>query len=310
MKTDDLLLMAYVDGELAPDECREVEEHVRASAEAAEMVALLRASRLDYKRAFATQKLPPVPDSLTQKIEAMARAHSNKSAAQGANDSSIPTPSVAPTAPVRSPPVRSRLRSVPTWLAAACVAGAFCGGVFLRLGPLLNTDAPGSGSAAMASVGNLSPWVAAAVGYQQLYTRDTLAYVEDNPQVSSKTVEDIRRDDGLALRIPDLRSAGLTFKTVQRLRFNNKPLVQIVYQPEKGPPVALCVMKDVKPDQAVAAQVVDTMHVVTWRQAELSYALIGKTEGVDLDALGKRISNREVDQLFSNATSVSMALAG
>ncbi|MDN7180953.1 zf-HC2 domain-containing protein [Caballeronia sp. SEWSISQ10-4 2] len=306
MKTDDLLLMAYVDGELPPDECLEVEEHIRASTEAAELVALLRASRLDYKQAFATQKLPPVPDSLTRKIEAMARAHSNKSAAQGANDSSVPTPSVAITAA----PVRSRLRSMPTWLAAACVAGAFCGGLFLRLGPLLNTGAPGSGSAAMANAGNLSPWVAAAVGYQKLYTRDTLAYVEDNPEASSKTVADIHRDDGLALRIPDLRSASLTFKSVQRLVFNHKPLVQIVYLPEKGPPIALCVMKDVKPDQAVAAQVVDTMHVVTWRQAELSYALIGKTEGVDLDALGKRISNREVDQLFSNATSVLMALAG
>ncbi|SAL72647.1 transmembrane anti-sigma factor [Caballeronia udeis] len=305
MKADDLLLMAYVDGVLSPDECREVEEHIRASAEAAETVALLRASRLDYKAAFATQKLPPVPDSLTRKIEAMAPAHTSKSATQGANGSSIPTPSAAPGAA----PVRSRLRSVPTWLAAACVAGAFCGGLFLRLGPLLDTGAPGSGSDAMAIPGNLSPWVAAAVGYQQLYTRDTLAYVEDNPQVVSKTVEDIRRDDGIALRIPDLRSAGLIFKSVQRLHFNNKPLVQIVYLPEKGPPIALCVMKDVKPDHAVAAQVVDTMHVVTWRQAELSYALIGKTEGVDLSALGKRISNREVDQLFSNATSVSMALA-
>jgi len=38
--------------------------------------------------------------------------------------------------------------------------------------------------------------------------------------------------------------------------------------------------------------------------------LIGKTESVDLDALGKRISNREVDQLFSNATSALFALAG
>jgi len=70
------------------------------------------------------------------------------------------------------------------------------------LGPLLNTDAPGSGSAAMASVGNLSHgrrgrWLPAA-----LHTH-TLAYVERQSQVSSKTVEDIRRDDGLALRIPD-----------------------------------------------------------------------------------------------------------
>ena len=303
MKTDDLMLMAYVDGELAADESREVEEHIRASSEAAELVALLRASRVDYKQAFATQNLPPVPDSLTQKIEAISRAHSAKSAAPGANDPSVPAPTIAP--------VRSRLRTVPTWLAAACVAGAFCGGLFLRPGTfaLLSPGMPSSGAAAMASSG-LSPWITAAVGYQQLYTRDTLAYADDNPAATSKIVDDIRREDKLALRIPDLSSAGLTFKSVRRLHFNNKPLVQIVYLPETGPPIALCVMKGIKSDQAVAAQVVDTMHVVTWRQAELSYALIGKTESVDLDALGKRISNREVDQLFSNATSALFALAG
>ena len=303
MKTDDLMLMAYVDGELAPGESLEVEEYIRASSEAAELVALLQASRLDYKQAFAAQKLPPVPDSLTQKIEALARAHSAKSAAPGANDPSAPAPAVSP--------VRSRLRTVPTWLAAACVAGAFCGGLFLRPGtfPLLSPGIPSSASATMASAG-LSPWVTAAIGYQQLYTRDTLAYTDENPAATSKIVDDIRRDDKLALRIPDLSSAGLTFKSVRRLNFNNKPLVQIVYLPEKGPPIALCVMKGMKSDQAVAAQVVDTMHVVTWRQAELSYALIGKTEGVDLNALGKRISNHEVDQLFSNATSAFFALAG
>jgi anti-sigma factor RsiW len=303
MKTDDLTLMAYVDGELAPEESREVEEHIRASSEAAELVALLQASRLDYKQAFAAQKLPPVPESLTRKIEAIARAHSTESAAAGANDPSVAAPAVAL--------VRSRLRTVPTWLAAACVACAFSGGLFLRPGtfPFLSPGMPSSGNATMAS-SDLSPWVTAAVGYQQLYTRDTLAYADENPDATSNIVDDIRRDDKLALRIPDLSSAGLTFKSVRRLHFNNKPLVQIVYLPEKGPPIALCVMKGIKSDQAVAAQVVDTMHVVTWRQAELSYALIGKTEGVDLDALGKRISNREVDQLISNATSALFALAG
>jgi len=207
MKTDDLILMAYVDGELSAQQSREVEEHIRASAEAAELVALLQASRLDYKQAFAAQKLPPVPDSLTQKIEAMARAHSAKSAALGANDPSVALSSVAPA----SAPVRSRLRTVPTWLAAACVAGAFCGGLFLRPGmfPLLSPGTLSSGSATMASSG-LSPWVTAAVGYQQLYTRDTLAYADENPAATTKIIDDIRREDKLALRIPDLSSAGLT----------------------------------------------------------------------------------------------------
>ena len=291
MKTDELSLMAYVDGELPPDQRHEVEEHIRTSAEAAELVELLKASRVDYQGAFAAQNLPPVPDSLTQKIEAMARAHAT---APAVNDNAVRSSASAP--------VRSRTRSVPAWLAAACVAGAFCGGMFLRLGPLLDHGASGS-----MALNNLSPWVQAATGYQKLYTRDTLAYVNETAETSSKTVDDIRREDGLALRIPDLRSAGLTFKTVQRLRFNNKPLVQIVYLPEKGEPVALCLMKDVKPDQAVAGQDVDSMHVVTWRQAELSYALIGKPDGVDMDALGKQISNREVEQLFSDAASVMHA---
>jgi hypothetical protein len=148
----------------------------------------------------------------------------------------------------------------------------------------------------------VSPWITAAASYQQLYSRETLANVDSNPDLSIKTVNEIRQDDGLALRIPDLSAAGLTFKRVQRLRFNNKPLVQIVYLPEKGAPIALCVMKEVKPDAAVTDQRVASMTVVTWRQAELGYALIGQPEGVDLTALGKQISSSQVAPLFSRET--------
>jgi len=149
----------------------------------------------------------------------------------------------------------------------------------------------------------------AAASYQQLYSRETLAYVDPDTNLSIKTIKEIREDDGLALRIPDLSAAGLTFKRVQRLRFNNKPLVQIVYLPAKGAPIALCVMKEVKPDAGVAGQQVDSMTVVTWRQAELGYALIGQPEGVDLTALGKQISAGGTAPLFSRATSSPVAAA-
>ena len=92
---------------------------------------------------------------------------------------------------------------------------------------------------------------------------------------------------------------GLAFKRVQRLRFHDKPLVQIVYLPKSdGSPVALCVTKEVKPDHAIAAQHVDDMDVVTWRQAELGYALIGKTDGMDLNMLGKQLSEGGGEQLY------------
>jgi hypothetical protein len=85
---------------------------------------------------------------------------------------------------------------------------------------------------------------------------------------------------------------------VQRLRFHGKPLVQIAYLPEKNALVALCVMKEAKPDHAVAAQSVDEMGVVTWRRGQLGYALIGRTDGVDLATLDKRISEGYSELLF------------
>jgi anti-sigma factor RsiW len=310
MKSDDILLMAYVDGELPPHEREEVERELRTSPDVAERVALLRASRLPYRDAFAGQKLPPVPPSLSAKIEEMARAAKAKAAQPGAD----PNPSVSPDVSVNDPvvprgpgstpssPIRSRLRVAPAWLGVAFLAGAFACGLVLRLGT--GAGPASNAGASLASVGTgVSPWVTAAASYQQLYSRETVANVDTSTDSSIQTVKEIRQDDGLALRIPDLSAAGLTFKRVQRLRFNNKPLVQIVYLPEKGAPIALCVMKEVKPDAAVADQRVASMTVVTWRQAELGYALIGQPDGVDLTALGKQIFSGEAAPLFSRETS-------
>jgi anti-sigma factor RsiW len=322
MKSDDILLMAYVDGELPPHDREEVERELRTSPDMAERVALLQASRLPYRDAFAGQKLPPVPPTLTAKIEEMARAGKAKAAHQesdsafspAANPAAHPDTSVndpvishAPGSPASST-IRSRLRVAPAWLGVAFLAGAFACGLVLRLGS--GAGPASTMGASVASVGTgVSPWVTAAASYQQLYSRETLANVDSNTDLSIKTLNEIRQDDGLALRIPDLSAAGLTFKRVQRLRFNNKPLVQIVYLPEKGAPIALCVMKEVKPDTVVTDQQVASMTVVTWRQAELGFALIGQPEGVDLTALGKQIANSQVAPLFSSETAPALMVS-
>src|SRR6195952_909686 len=304
MKSDDILLLAYVDGELPPHQPEEVQRELRTSPDVAEPVALLQASRLPYREAFAAQKLPPVPPSLSAKIEELARAAKAKTTESIASPNASVNDPVVPRAPgsPASSRIRSRLRVAPAWLGVAFLAGAFACGLVLRLGPGMG---PASNTgASLASVGTgVSPWVTAAASYQQLYSRETLANVDPDANLSIKTVKEIRQDDGLALRIPDLSAAGLTFKRVQRLRFNNKPLVQIVYLPEKGAPVALCVMKEIKPDAAVADQRVASMTVVTWRQAELGFALIGQPQGVDLTALGKQISSSQVAPLFSREES-------
>jgi anti-sigma factor RsiW len=314
MKIDDILLLAYVDGELAPGERLEVEKAINASADIAERVALLEASKLPYRRAYAQQKLPPVPDSLKQKIAALTQAYSlppdgatrvtsDAGTAPGVND---PVGADAQSPMLRSAPVRSRMRVALPWLAVAFVAGAFSCGIVLRLAPAAIS---GSSVVQVADSG-ASPWVRAAASYQQLYSRDTVALDSPSPDVSARIVSNIRHEDGLEVRVPDLHSLGLKFMRVQRLRFNGKPLVQIVYLPQEGPPVALCVMKEAKPDAAISQHRVDRMDVVTWRQDELGYALIAEPGVVKLNEIGKQIAGSNVGSMFSQRTSTANETTG
>ncbi|WP_118182535.1 anti-sigma factor family protein [Paraburkholderia phosphatilytica] len=289
MTPDDSKLIAYVDGELDAADSAGVEQALAASPDLRESVDLLRASRLPYREAFAAQKLPPLPDALQRQIEAMA------SAAQPA-DSDAPTQHPAH----REAP---RRYAAPLRLAAAFVAGAIVSGSVLHFVP---GASPFTGNLANNLAGNelasneATPWIRAAVDYQRLYTRDTVADVEPNLAASAKTADAIREVDHLPLRVPDLHDAGLDFKAIARLRFNDRPLVQIVYLPQRGAPVALCVMKDIRPDQQVAQQQLNGMTVVSWRQNELAYALIATPGTADLQAVARRIESSSVDALFAS----------
>ncbi len=87
---------------------------------------------------------------------------------------------------------------------------------------------------------------------------------------------------------------------MQRLRFHDKPLVQIVYLPQRGKPVALCVLKEAKSDAAPSSSTIDGMAVVAWRRCELGYVLLGEPGSVDLDALGKQLYRGKVEATISD----------
>ncbi|NIF93617.1 anti-sigma factor, partial [Burkholderia sp. Cy-637] len=89
MKPDDIQLLAYVDGKLPLPERAAIDQAMRASPALAGQVALLRASALPYRDAFATQALPPMPAGLAHKLEQLAQEHAAApafTAPPGAND--------------------------------------------------------------------------------------------------------------------------------------------------------------------------------------------------------------------------------
>ncbi|SAK84580.1 transmembrane anti-sigma factor [Caballeronia catudaia] len=270
MNVDDSLLMAYVDGELSPEQRGEVEAAIAHSDELAARAAALQASVLPYRAAYDRQTVPPVPESLTRRIEELV---------------SVSAPQE------RSAPRGGSRRFSMQWAAAAFVAGAICSGVLTGYFSGVNPLKPG-----------VDPWVQSVADYQVLYGRDTVANLREDKATTEQVMADIHQRDGMPVDVPDLRQAGLKFKRVQRLNYHDRPLVQMVYLPERGDPVALCVIEENEGDAPVRSSRVGEMNTVTWRANRLAYVLLAKTPSIDLQAIGNSIAGGKTAPLYSSGS--------
>jgi len=263
MAIDDTDLLAYADGQLTAERRAQVEDAVASSADVARRVSAMRASALPYAAAFESQTLPPVPQGLSDRIADLARADSQRPARRQA-----------------------------AWpkLAVAFAAGVICCVVALKV---LSPD-----MGAFSPTAQVEPWIQAAADYQQLYSRATVTHVTADPHLTARVISDLWTDDGVKVLVPDLRTAGLSFKRVQRLSFHEQPVVQMVYLPEQGEPVALCVTRDARPDETPHAQQIGELDAVTWRQGNLGYVLLGKGAAQALMDLGRHIASGQVSSLY------------
>jgi len=269
MNVDDTLLMAYVDGELSPEQRAEVEAAISHFDELAARAAALQASVLPYRAAYDRQSVPPVPESLTRRIEEL----------------------VSVSAPQERDARRGSRRFSMQWAAAAFVAGAICSGVLTGYLGGVNPLKPG-----------VDPWVQSVADYQVLYGRDTVANIREDKATTEQVLADIHQRDGMPVDVPDLRQVGLKFKRVQRLNYHDRPLIQMVYLPERGDPVALCVIEENEGDAPVRASRVGEMKTVTWRTNRLAYVLLAKTPSLDLQAIGDSIASGKTAPLYSSAS--------
>jgi hypothetical protein len=86
-------------------------------------------------------------------------------------------------------------------------------------------------------------WVRAIEQYQSLYVRETVLGSAQSPAQAQAVLLAFTTTATLpTLKVPDLSIQGLSFQRAQRLSFNDIPLLQIVYLPKEGRPLALCAM--------------------------------------------------------------------
>lgn len=258
MSLDELTLLAYVDGELPMQRRLEVEAALAANADLASTVRALQASRLPYQSAFEAQALARVPDALKARVDVLsavsAASHDMALAGPGGSTGFNQKP--------RWGADRWQL-----WALIALSIGALAG--WLGGQRVRATDA--------------DDWVRHVSSYHSMYVRETVLDGGVGTAQIAALKTRLGQQFGLQLKVPDLEADGLRFVRAQQLQFDGKMVLQLVYLPQQGLPVALC-MTPATGGKEGSAQL-DGQRAVTWYASGWAYVLIGQQPAPDLERI-------------------------
>ncbi len=272
MVIDDVMLLAWVDGELDESLHLQVQAAVDRDPALQARVQALRASCLPYRAAFEAQQLPPLPPALVGQLDELLALSRDRSTATAASAGGREGP--------MAPALRRR------WL-----LGGMAASVAVGLLALPWVGRPGDALSALSVLpgwddrDDREPWIAAIAQYHALYVRETVAQSTEPPRPLQDLLEGW--DAGLRqrLHVPDLRARGLAFRRAQRLGLGEAPLIQLVYLPEQGRPLALCFLVSGGAPRAPRFESIGTQSVASWTDAGLAFVVVGELAMPDLRQL-------------------------
>lgn len=128
-------------------------------------------------------------------------------------------------------------------------------------------------------------WAEQAAIYQSLYGPDTIAGLDNSPQVLDAQFAQAEELLGRSLNREALEALpGGEVKRAQLLSFKGKPLVQVVFADAQGNPFAFCVIKQGEgaPNRDLKQAVLSGLATATWAQDGYGYMLIGSQGQTDL----------------------------
>jgi anti-sigma factor RsiW len=266
MKIDETTLLAYLDGQLSPEDVRQVDQAINQDDHLKTTLQALRASALPYQQAYSAQKLPALPQALAAQLDqAVINAQQTQEDLQRSTD---------------QPPASTRRH----WLQAAVAAVAGLGvGIYLQ--PMI------MGSATESS----SDWIVAAASYHAMYTPETLAGDAQATAASLSTTQKFAQRAGKPVKVPDLSGYGWQLKRVQLLKFREQAVLQIAYLSSSGLPGALCVAH--QPQASASERVQSKQHhgvqTAKWRADSLEYVWISDDTASDNLRVAQAISSHQ-----------------
>ncbi len=245
-------LSAFLDGELADDEAREIEQALEQDPTLqAELEELMEADVL-AKHEFAEMLDEPVPFELASAIR-------QASVVEPANDTGAP----------------SRFAG---WFAATAAVVALAmtgvGGYYV-------------GSSQTTQVAGAPGWLDDIADYHAVYAAQTRHLVEV-PAAEADHIETwLTATVGTDVRIPDLSSSGLTFEGARLLVAAGKPVAQLIFTDADQRVVALCAISTDTPRDGFAEQTINSFQMVSWGGSNANFVIVGDEGRGDLQDIAE-----------------------
>jgi anti-sigma factor RsiW len=269
-RSDDLLI-AYLDGELAPSERREAEVWLDEDPAAREKLAGFAESANLLRRAFDEVMQEPIPERLI----AVARG-----------ETGAPVPAAKVVAFERRHASGRPGASRRWWIGRAAAASLFgillgAGSTYLGVSKLLPAEFAGKQATTETAVAD-NLWLDNAAAYFKLLVSAGDGAVVDVPATGDarQALQKISQSLPQEVRLPDLKPWGLTFHGVRLVVADGHPAAELVYTTDNKAigPLTLIIGSSKQPDSAPTLARRQDVNLLYWRHQGRAYALVGQAD--------------------------------
>ena len=258
MSFDREKLSGYLDGELTPQETREIELALETDpALGAELEQLMAADHA-VKQEFDAMLSDPVPLSLASAVRNAAIVGE------------------VPEASNMNRPEQKRT-TAPWWTAVAAALALIIGGA----GGYLTAQNTAT------QVATTRGWLADIADYHRVYSAQGRHLVEVPANEADHIETWLTKSVGANVAVPDLSGHGLEFRGARLLVAASKPVAQLMFTDPEGKVVALCLIAANIPDTAVLARQVGGFDMVTWGGENANFVVVASPGRTDLEAIAK-----------------------
>jgi anti-sigma factor RsiW len=282
-RVDDVMLMAYVDGEVDAATAREIEASIAGDPALAARVQRLRDTAVMARSAFAEVLHEPLPDRLIAALGGPVR-RDEPARSDGARGSTQDTNVVALQARRGAATPR---RAIIGWAMAASLAALVIGYGAGTLRPTVTETAGGLENASS------DRWLDNVAAYYNVFTNSLATKDKLLVDFNASDVPELEKWFGAKLNrkleVPDLTAKGLTAQGGRLVIIGGKPAAQFLYTSDKGELVELVIAFTDAPYQPAQITHRGDVNIVHWRDNGYAYAFAGTTEPARLQEIADSV---------------------